>query len=88
MCSSKIQENWFCLIHKLAPLIRKLTPLFRKLATLFRKLTSHQQKGSSPPYGEQDPHTQLYLLLLNCSTSVDPFNAVVEDVPPVITIDT
>jgi hypothetical protein len=25
---------------------------------------------------------------VNCSSSVDPFNAVVEDVPPVITMDT
>ena len=49
--------------------------------------THKQQKPLPPKTGEKDQATS-YFFPVNCSSSVDPFKAVVEDVPPVITIDT
>jgi len=45
-------------------------------------------KNPSLLLGEKDTITKVYCFAVNCSSSVEPFKAVVEDVPPEMTIDT
>jgi hypothetical protein len=46
--------------------------------------SSPQTKTAPSPIGERDNLNYF----VNCSSSVEPFNAVVEDVPPVMTMET
>ena len=52
------------------------------------KIVHFRNKNKAPFSKKRGVHVGNPYYLLNCSASVDPFNAVVEEVPPDTTMDT